>query len=243
MARRRSRRSSRSNGLALVFVALMVLAIGSAVIKALVVLVPVLAAGGVAVIAWKVHAARKRRADLAEYERIRAIRSREAAAYHQMSATQFEHALAYLCRRDGCPEAIVTGRAGDFGADVIAVTPDGRKLVIQAKRYVTGNNVSGPDVQKFAGTCRTIHQADIAALVTTSSFTKQARDMAAHARILLYDADALGGWASGTGPSPWRFSVPLQPANLPEQRPAGRHARPERSSEPATGPISMRGAT
>jgi restriction system protein len=135
------------------------------------------------------------------------IRSYEVAPYHQMSAMEFEHALAFLCRRDGCPQAQVTGRTGDLGADVIAITPDGRKLVIQAKRYVTGNLVTGPDLQKFAGTCYTIHRADIAALVTTSSFTKQARAMAAHAGILLFDADGLGGWASRTGPAPWSLVV------------------------------------
>jgi restriction system protein len=189
---------------------LILLAIGGALLKAAIVLVPLLALGAAGLIAWKVSASWKRRAELAEAERIRTIRSYEIAPYHQMSATEFEHALAFLCRRDGCPEARVTGRAGDLGADVIAITPDRRRLVIQAKRYVTGNLVTGPDLQKFAGTCFTIHRAHIAALVTTSSFTKQGREMAARAGILLFDADGLGGWVSRTGPPPWAL-VPALP--------------------------------
>jgi Restriction endonuclease len=65
-------------------------------------------------------------------------------------------------------EAYVTGKAGDLGADVKAVTPDGRVLIIQAKRYVMGNMVSSPDLQKFGGTCYKVHQAQVAAVVTTS---------------------------------------------------------------------------
>lgn len=148
----------------------------------------------------------QKRQRLHEAYRLRAIRSRDAAIYHQMTARDFEEAIAFLCARDGCPEARATGKAGDLGADVIATTPDGRRLVIQCKRYVPGNLVTGPDLQKFAGTCRTIHNADIAVLVTTSGFTKQAREMAAYAGIVLYGSDALGGWAGGTGPAPWGWA-------------------------------------
>jgi len=33
-------------------------------------------------------------------------------------------------------------------ADVLAITPDDRWLVIQAKRHTPGNMVTGPDLQK-----------------------------------------------------------------------------------------------
>ncbi|WP_027927966.1 restriction endonuclease [Amycolatopsis benzoatilytica] len=131
------------------------------------------------------------------------IRSQEIARYHMMGAPEFEEALAFLCARDGCAYAERVGRAGDLGADVIATAPDGRKIVIQAKRYVPTNKVTGPDLQRFGGTCYSVHGAHIAAVITTSTFTQQARQYAAHHGIRLFDADALAAWASRTGPAPW----------------------------------------
>jgi restriction system protein len=130
-------------------------------------------------------------------------RSLEIARYHRMGPSEFEEALAFLCTRDGCRRAQVVGRAGDLGADVIAVAPDGRKIVLQAKRYGHATKVTSPDLQRFGGTCFTVHGAGVAAVVTTSTFTRQAREYAAHAGILLFDADTLGAWASRTGPAPW----------------------------------------
>src|SRR5271165_382547 len=174
MARRRSRRSS-SNPALILFLGAAGLAL-ALLVDVVRYLWPLLLIGSAGFIAWGVQAGRKRRARLAEWERIRLIRSRELATYHGMSAREFEEALAYLCRRDGCCQVQVVGGAGDLGADIIASTPDGRRLVIQAKRYVTGNAVTGPDVQKFAGTFRMVHRAEIGAVVTTSSFTRQARE-------------------------------------------------------------------
>ncbi|MFG1642245.1 restriction endonuclease [Amycolatopsis sp. NPDC049252] len=99
--------------------------------------------------------------------------------------------------------SIVTGRAGDLGADVVAFAPDGRKIVLQAKRFAVTHNVTGPDLQRFGGTCYTVHGARVAAVVTTSTFTKQAREYAAHHGIRLFDARGLAAWASRTGPAPW----------------------------------------
>jgi restriction system protein len=97
----------------------------------------------------------------------------------------------------------VVGGAGDLGADVIALAPDGRKIVLQAKRYGPASKVVGPDLQRFGGTCFTVHRAGVAAVVTTSTFTKQARDYASHAGIHLFDQQRLAAWASRTGPAPW----------------------------------------
>lgn len=147
---------------------------------------------------------RQEAALLAERQRqIALARSREIAPYHQMGPKEFEHALAFLCERDGCTDVVVVGGAGDLGADVTATTPDGRKIVIQAKRYGPTTKVTGPDLQKFGGTCYNVHQAHVAAVVTTSVFTKQAVQYAGHMRIGLYDAQGLAGWASQTGPAPW----------------------------------------
>ena len=134
---------------------------------------------------------------------LEAARAREIAVYHTMSAREFEEALAYLCRRDGCSGVRVVGGAGDLGADVIATTPQGGRLVIQAKRYRADRKVSGPDLQKFGGTCYVVHRAEVAAVVTTAFFTAQAREYAARTGIRLFCNDSLAAWASRTGPPPW----------------------------------------
>lgn len=152
---------------------------------------------------WRLRRLQQIRAAQAKAARLYAIHAAEIATYHTMRPAEFEQALGYLCARDGCTQVQVVGRSGDLGADVIAVTPTGLRLVIQAKRYRRGNRVSGPDLQRFGGTCFTIHGAGIAAVVTTSDFTVQARAYAQRAGIRLFDEHALAGWASQTGPGPW----------------------------------------
>jgi restriction system protein len=145
----------------------------------------------------------KEAARIAREQHLWSIRAQASDTYHQMNADEFEKALAFLCERDGCTNVEVVGGAGDLGADVSATTPHGTRLVIQAKRYAQGNQVKGPDLQKFAGTCYGIHGADVAAVITTSGFTKQARTLAAQLGIKLYDGEALAAWASHTGHPPW----------------------------------------
>ncbi|WP_051166303.1 restriction endonuclease [Amycolatopsis orientalis] len=132
-----------------------------------------------------------------------AARSHEISRYQMMGDREFEEALAFLCARDGCAHAQPVGRTGDLGADVIAFAPDGRKIVLHAKRYVPTNKVIGPELQKFGETCFSVHGAHVAAIVTTSTFTKQAQQYGAHLGIRLFDADALAAWSSRTGPAPW----------------------------------------
>ncbi|MBC2878313.1 MULTISPECIES: restriction endonuclease [Streptomyces] len=124
--------------------------------------------------------------------------------YAAMDAAEFEQAIAGLCARDGCTDVHVVGGAGDLGADVLATAPDGRRLVVQCKRYGPDHKVGSQDLQRFGGTCFTIHGAHIAALVTTSDFTGPALEYAARSGILCLDARALAAWSDGGAPPPWR---------------------------------------
>ncbi|MGW1171971.1 restriction endonuclease [Streptomyces sp. NPDC002550] len=154
-------------------------------------------------------AAGQRALEAAYLEQVREVQSREIARYHTMSPGEFEHAIAYLCQRDGCTDVQVVGGAGDLGADVTATAPTGHRIVIQCKRYGPSHKVGSPDLQRFGGTCYTVHQAHIPAVVTTSTFTKHAASYATAQGIRLYDAQSLAGWASRTGPAPWH-----QPAGV-----------------------------
>ncbi|MGV9941556.1 restriction endonuclease [Streptomyces sp. NPDC003401] len=123
--------------------------------------------------------------------------------YYALDPDEFEQAIADLCARDHCTDVEVVGGAGDLGADVTAVAPDGRRLVLQCKRYGDGNKVGSQDLQRFGGTCFTVHEADVAVVVTTNDFTAPAVEYARQCGIVCVDAEGLSAWHSGVGPRPW----------------------------------------
>jgi restriction system protein len=123
--------------------------------------------------------------------------------YASLEPDEFEQAIADLCARDGCADVEVVGGAGDLGADITAVAPTGHRLVVQCKRYGDGHKVGSQDLQRFGGTCFTVHQADIAVLVTTSDVTAPAVEYARQCGIVCVNAEALEAWRLGTGPRPW----------------------------------------
>ena len=153
-----------------------------------------------------------------------------------MTGPQFEQLVAALLTRDGYQGAAASGGAGDLGADVTAWRPAGttrvgrvigalglpagrEKVVVQCKRYT--NDVGSPDVQRFAGTCRQIHGADLPVFVTSAGFTRQAADCAAQCGITTVDRGQLGDWLAG------------RPLRLPT-RIRGRRPEPTTELEPVT---------
>ncbi|MGW7079960.1 restriction endonuclease [Streptomyces sp. NPDC054866] len=138
--------------------------------------------------------------------RDRQWRAQEEARARELSMTEvdalswqeFETYVADLCRRDGCTEVVVSGKSGDLGADVIGYLPDGRKLVVQCKKYAPERSVSSQDMQKFVGTARLEHGADVALFVTTCrSFTRAALGLALRQDIVALHRDLLGSWVKG----------------------------------------------
>ncbi|KUN79055.1 restriction endonuclease [Streptomyces bungoensis] len=127
----------------------------------------------------------------------------EVIDYAELDPDGFEQAIADLCVRDACRDVVVEGGPGDLGADVRAVTPDGRRVIIQCKQYCETNKVGSQDMQRFGGTCFTVHEADVAAVVTTSDFTEPALEYARQCGIVCVDGQDLQAWTDGTGPSPW----------------------------------------
>lgn len=122
--------------------------------------------------------------------------------WFDLTPSEFEQAIADLCRAGGCYGVEVSGGAGDLGADVVAYTPEGRKVVIQCKQY--RGKVGSPQMQKFAGTVFSVHQADIALMVTTGFVTGPAADYAGVVDIRIVDSNVLRRWADGTDQPPWK---------------------------------------
>lgn len=123
------------------------------------------------------------------------------AATAGMTGRQFEERIRLLLEQDGCEDVRIVGGAGDRGADLTAISPYGDRVVVQCKRYKPGNPVRDPDMQRFLGTARQVHNADIPLYVTTSRFTPAARRLAREHGLVLVDGIALSAWMDG-GPSP-----------------------------------------
>jgi restriction system protein len=119
---------------------------------------------------------------------------RGIAGTDRMTGAQFEHYVADLMRRSGFRAVRVTGRAADLGADIVATAADGRRVVVQCKRFA--GSVGSPHVQRLNGTAWTIHGAEVTMLVTTGRLTANARELAGRCGIMLVDRDALAAWAS-----------------------------------------------
>ncbi|MFF8882913.1 restriction endonuclease [Streptomyces flaveolus] len=164
-------------------------------------LVAVLVAGVVGGAGWALLRAHRRAVgqDRAWREQEEArVRELSMAEVDALSWQEFEAYVADLCRRDGCTKVVVSGKSGDLGADVIGYLSDGRKLVIQCKKYAPHRSVGSQDMQKFVGTARLEHGADVALFVTTSrTFTKAALGLAQRQDIMALHRDLLGSWVKG----------------------------------------------
>ncbi|MFD9722731.1 restriction endonuclease [Streptomyces sp. NPDC059072] len=132
----------------------------------------------------------------------------EALDHVGADADGFEHTVAALCARDGCTSVEVVGGAGDLGADVLATTADGRRVVLQCKHYSEDNRVGSQDLQRFGGTCFAVHQADVAVLVTTGSLTAPAAEYAETCGIVCVDGEDLAAWTEMEAPPPWESGGP-----------------------------------
>jgi restriction system protein len=88
-----------------------------------------------------------------------------------MEGIQFEHYLKELYQSRGYA-AEVTSASGDYGADLL-LKKDGKKIVVQAKRYAKDVGIKA--VQEVMG-AKSYYQAEEAWVVSNSYFTKAARE-------------------------------------------------------------------
>jgi restriction system protein len=115
-----------------------------------------------------------------------------------MNARQFEQHVAWLCRRDGCEQVSVTGGSADLGADIVGMTADGRRLVVQCKARNPASSVTSGTVQQFVGMAKLEYRADVALLVSTAPFTREALLLAARHDMTAVHRGLLEAWNNGT---------------------------------------------
>lgn len=140
---------------------------------------------------------------LAAYKQISVSESSRAARYMDLtdlqllSGHEFEHVLAeILCRVEG--DATVTRASGDQGVDVVWFRDD-VTVGIQAKAYNNSNPVGNSAVQEiFTGSVvlQSEFSIDTAAVVTTSRYTKGAKQAAQESDVALYGRTHLNQWLS-----------------------------------------------
>lgn len=133
------------------------------------------------------------------YQQLRAeLASEIAQALHSAEPDKFERIVVELLVRMGyggnlADAGKAIGKTGDEGIDgVIKEDHLGLdNIYVQAKKW-NAKNVGGPDLQQFAGALQG-QRARKGVFITTSEFTKQARDFVQKidAKIVLIDGKAL----------------------------------------------------
>lgn len=100
-----------------------------------------------------------------------------------MNGHEYEYQVAKYLRGHGYTGVTVTKGSGDFGVDVIA-HKGGHKYAVQCKYY---SNPVGLSAVQEAVAGMTYYKCDRAMVVTNSTFTKAARDLARANNVLLLD--------------------------------------------------------
>ncbi|MEU9228998.1 restriction endonuclease [Streptomyces massasporeus] len=120
------------------------------------------------------------------------------AAMDAMNGREFEEHVAELLRRDGCTNVVVQGGGRDRGIDITALTADGRRIVVQCKRFAPHLSITSPEIQRFLGAAKVLHDSEVALFVATCSFTRDALNIAAESGITAVHRGLLEGWSAGT---------------------------------------------
>ncbi|GMA63075.1 restriction endonuclease [Alicyclobacillus fastidiosus] len=96
-----------------------------------------------------------------------------------MTGEDFEDALQYTLRKKGW-RLETTKKSGDFGADLIGTDPQGRRVVIQAKRW---KQKVGVEAVNQVIAARVYYEAERALIITNHYLTNSAWDLAKKANI------------------------------------------------------------
>ena len=107
-----------------------------------------------------------------------------------MSGFEFEKYLRFLLQSRGYKNVWITPSQGDFGADIIA-EKEGKRYAIQAKRY---HGMVGVDAlyQCFGG--QRYYGCDESMIITNSTFTPAAQELARKSHAELVDGETLSEW-------------------------------------------------
>lgn len=106
---------------------------------------------------------------------------------NNMTGEQFEKYVAERLSEAGWLDVKTTPKSGDHGVDIFA-SKDGEKYVFQCKRYK--QSVNTPAVQEIY-TGKGVYKADYAVVITNSTYTKKAREMAKELDVKLWNLEKI----------------------------------------------------
>lgn len=111
-----------------------------------------------------------------------------------MDDYEFEHFVADLWEEMGWNCEVSTA-SNDKGIDVRATKtePYEQKALIQVKRYGEGNKVGSPDIQQYSSLKHQEDNVDKVIMVTSSSYSRNAEELASDLNVKLINGDALVG--------------------------------------------------
>ncbi len=131
--------------------------------------------------------------DAKEFRRKRAEAERQrrerilASPIRNLSPLEFEEYTALYLSQHGYKHVKRTPVTGDYGADILATGPDGKKVCIQCKMY--GKPVGIKAVQETHA-AKFMYKCDAACVaVTSNGYTHQARRLSRETGVLLYMYD------------------------------------------------------
>ena len=99
-----------------------------------------------------------------------------------MSGYDYEKLVAKKLLKDGFKSADVTQKSGDFGADIIAIDRKRKKVAVQCKKYSEAVGIRS--VQEVLAAMQ-YYKCEYAMVVTNSTFTPAAKEMAKATRVIL----------------------------------------------------------
>jgi Restriction endonuclease len=115
-------------------------------------------------------------------------------AWHQLSPSEFEQAVAWVLATQGYQGVEVVGGAGDLGVDIRCHDQGGNLVVVQCKRYAPNKRIGSRDIQHFMAMA--LHHGAVHKIfVTTASYTPQAIALAQSAGVVLIDGPGLAALA------------------------------------------------
>lgn len=105
---------------------------------------------------------------------------------YDLTPEEFEKFVAKIWSERGW-NANVTQISGDSGIDIVATkeSPFQQKQLIQVKRYGPKTTVSSPEIQQYASLHQQENNVDSVVVVTSSSFSKQATQLAEKLNVKL----------------------------------------------------------
>jgi hypothetical protein len=108
-----------------------------------------------------------------------------------LTSSQFEELVGSVMEQQGYTQVKVVGRSRDLCVDITAIGFRGEQVAIQCKRYSASSKIGSSAMQQFIGMIYQHHRAARGIYVTTSSYTKEARQLAEKNNIELIDGESL----------------------------------------------------